>query len=452
MLSDTEETIRNKITPYQIWILFALTVLNMQDGFDILAISFAATAITEEWSISRSSLGIVFSAGLFGMMVGALFLSRVADKVGRKPVAVLGLCLSGVGMLVAMLAPTINMLILGRVLTGIGVGGILVSLNTLVAEYAGKKYRGIAIAIFQLGFATGAFLSGFIAAWFLDVANWRYIFGFGAMTSFLFIPLILSLPESNSFLAKSKKPNALALINKGRQKFGQNRLERLPTDPNQNLNAKTPRNTLALFSADYWLKTLLICCCFFMLLTLLYFMLTWTPKILVDMGFSEAEGNRGGRLINLTGMLGVVLIGLLSLRILPSLIVGIYLSLLGVILLFFGDLSPVVGGVFVLIGAAGFMLHGSMIGLYSTVPALYPVELRATGTGWAIGLSRLGAVLGPALAGILLDQGWNITDLFKAYAVLAFVAAGLAVILWVILRNENKKHTGYKPKEKAEAY
>jgi len=431
-----QEAAEHKITPYQIWVLFALTVLNMQDGFDILAISFAATAITQEWNISRSSLGIVFSGGLFGMMVGALVLSRVADKIGRKPVAIIGLCLSGIGMIVAMFAPTINLLIIGRVLTGIGVGGILVSLNTLVAEYAGQKYRSIAIAVFQLGFATGAFLSGFIAAWFLDVANWRYIFGFGAMTSFLFIPIILSLPESNSFLAKSKKPNVLTLINNGRRKFGQMPLKALPNTKGKLNGSENKQTFIALFSAEYWLKTVLICTCFFMLLTLLYFMLTWTPKILVDMGFSEADGNRGGRLINLVGMLGVVVIGVCSLRVLPSLIVGLYLALLSIILLFFGVLSPVFGSVFVLIGMAGFLLHGSMIGLYSTVPALYPVELRATGTGCAIGLSRLGAVLGPALAGILLDRGWAITDLFKAYAILAVVAAIIATFLWVMLRQE----------------
>lgn len=434
--STTQQVTENKITPYQIWVLLALTVLNMQDGFDILAISFAATAITEEWDISRSSLGIVFSAGLFGMMIGALFLSRIADKVGRKPVAVLGLCLSGLGMLIAMFAPTINLLILGRVLTGIGVGGILVSLNTLVAEYAGKKYRGLAIAIFQLGFATGAFLSGFIAAYLLEAANWRYIFGFGAMTSFFFIPIILSLPESNSFLAKSNKPNALELINKGRKKFGRSLLKVLPLPEKDGINLNKKYNALNLLSAEYWLKTLLICSCFFMLLTLLYFMLTWTPKILVDMGFSEADGNRGGRLINLTGMLGVVIVGICSLRILPSLLVGLYLALLSLILMFFSVLSPLVGGVFVLIGAAGFMLHGSMIGLYSTVPDLYPVEIRATGTGWAIGLSRLGAVLGPAMAGVLLDRGWSITDLFKAYSILAVIAAFIALTLWFMLRRE----------------
>ena len=425
---------RAKITPYQIWVLIALATLNMQDGFDILAISFAATAITKEWGISRSSLGIVFSAGLLGMMLGALLLSKIADKIGRKPVAVLGLCLSGLGMLIAMIAPSIEVLVIGRIITGFGVGGILVSLNTLVAEYAGEKYRASAIAIFQLGFPMGAFLSGFIAAWLLEAASWRYIFGFGAMTSFIFIPIILSLPESTAFLAKSKKPNALQLINKAQEKFGRPPLLSLPVNEQEGASNPDAGKNDRLLSKTYRVRTLLICLSFFMLLTLLYFMLTWTPKILVDMGFSEADGNKGGRLINLVGMLGIIFMGLLSLRFLPALIVGIYLTALAILLFAFGFISPLVGGVFVSIGIMGFLLHGSMIGLYSTVPTLYPVTLRATGTGWAVGLSRFGAVLGPAFAGFLLDNGWSITQLFKAYSVLALFAAILALLLWLTLR------------------
>lgn len=425
--------IKQTITPFQIWALFALAALNMQDGFDILAISYAATAISDEWGISRSGLGIVFSAGLLGMMLGALFLSRLADKIGRKPVAIMGLAFSGVGMLLAMVTPSVEVLVFARILTGFGVGGILVSLNTLVAEYAGEKYRGPAIAIFQLGFPMGAFLSGFIAAWLLDIATWRYIFGFGAITSFVFIPIVLTLPESTEFLIKSKKPNALSRLNAAREKFGRAALSELPV-----INEGEPATVkvTTLLSKTYWQRTVLICLSFFMLLTLLYFMLTWTPKILVDMGYSEADGNRGGRLINLVGMLGIVFMGLFSLRFLPSMLVGIYLSTLALVLFSFGAISPLIGGVFITIGLMGLLLHGSMIGLYSTVPTLYPVTLRATGTGWAIGLSRFGAVLGPAFAGFLLDNGWSITSLFKAYAILAVIAAVMAFLLWRSCRKD----------------
>jgi len=208
------------LSAYQIFALVALACLNMQDGFDILAISFAANAIAESWQIGRASLGFVLSASLFGMMIGAMVLSPLADRIGRKPLTMIGLALSGIGMLIAMAAPSLNVLMIGRALTGFGVGGILASLNTLVAEFAGEKYRGQAVALFQLGFPLGAFFSGFIVAWLLDIGSWRHVFAFGAATSFVFIPIMLLLPESMDFIAKRGRPDALTHINHIRAKFG----------------------------------------------------------------------------------------------------------------------------------------------------------------------------------------------------------------------------------------
>jgi len=141
MSAQHHNTEKDRLNAYQIFVLCILAVVNMQDGFDILAISFAANAITQDWGISRAELGVVFSAGLFGMMIGAMSLSPLADKFGRKKVIIAGLFASGVGMLIAMQAGSISMLVIGRILTGLGVGGILASLNTLVSEYAGERYR-----------------------------------------------------------------------------------------------------------------------------------------------------------------------------------------------------------------------------------------------------------------------------------------------------------------------
>jgi len=175
---------------------------------------------------------------------------------------------------------------------------------------------------------------------------------------------------------------------------------------------------------------------FFSLLTLLYFMLNWTPKILVDIGFTEAQGNQGGRLINFVGMAGIVCIGLLSLRFKPSLITSCYMLLTVIIMLGLGLLPADYSLLIVLISAAGFMLHGSMVGMYSTVPALYPANMRATGTGWAIGLSRFGAVLGPLVGGLLLDAGWSAQALFKAFSSMALITCLLAALLFI----EQKRH------------
>lgn len=401
----------------------------MQDGFDILAISFAASAITADWNLSNSALGVVLSASLFGMMIGAMTLSPVADQIGRKPVAIIGLTLSGAGMLAASLAPSVEVLLIARAVTGIGVGGILVSLNTLVAEFAGERYRGAAVAIFQLGFPMGAFLSGFAVAWLIDLGDWRYVFAFGAFTSFVFIHVIVALPESMAFLAQSGKPDARAKINTTRQLLGMAPLEHLP-EVTQAASPSALAQIKQLFAPRFLARTLLLWISFFLLLSTLYFALSWTPRILVELGFSEESGNQAGKLINLVGMPGIAIIGLTSTFLRPSAITTGYLALLTILLLVLGTFDHTLTGIMLLIAGIGFVIHGSMIGLYATAPALYPLSIRATGMGWAIGLSRFGAVIGPALAGVLLDAGWSTGQLFVMFALPTMIASLAVFFLW----------------------
>ncbi len=420
------------ITRFQIFALLALACLNMQDGYDILAISFAANAITRDWGLSNSSLGLVLSASLFGMMLGAMALSPLADRIGRKYVAILGLVLSGIGMIMTAIAGSVDVLLVGRATTGIGVGAILVSLNTLVAEFAGERYRGAAVAIFQLGFPMGAFLSGFAVAWLIDLGDWRYVFAFGAFTSFIFVPVVMALPESMQFLAQSGRPDALATINQTRAKLRRPPLAALPSVAVTAAPSTSAwQQVRALFARQYIARTLLIWLSFFLLLSTLYFALSWTPHILVQLGFSEESGNQAGRLINLVGMPGIAIIGLTSTFVRPSLITTFYLAVLSALLIGLGAYNHTLTGLMVLISGIGFVMHGSMIGLYATAPALYPPHIRATGMGWAIGLSRFGAVLGPALAGYLLDAGWTVQQLFQGFAFPALVAALAVFLLWM---------------------
>ena len=420
---------KTPVTRFQIFGLAALAGLNMQDGFDILAISYSAQAIAEDWSISTARLGIVLSAAVFGMMLGLMFLGSLADRIGRRPVVVAGLFLSGIGMLVAAAASSIDLLILGRVLTGFGVGGILASLNTLVAEFAGERYRGRAVAIFQLGFPLGAFLSGFAVAWLLDVGSWRHVFLFGAATSFLFIPIMLALPESMEFLARSGRTGALQEINRTRAKLGEAPLSALPA-PNDEPRHYGGNPVLELFSPTYRLRTVLLWASFFFLLTTLYFLLSWVPKLLIEMGYTADQGNRAGRLINLAGMGGIVLIGVASVWIRPSLITGGYLLVLSAALVFLSGATGSYPSLVIGIAVTGFVIHGAMIGLYATTPALYPAGLRATGMGWAIGLSRFGAVLGPLFAGFILEAGWSPAQLLLIFAAPSLLAAAMVWMLW----------------------
>lgn len=135
-------------------------------------------------------------------------------------------------------------------------------------------------------------------------------------------------------------------------------------------------------------------------------------------------------MINLVGMPGIAIIGLTSTFLRPSAITTGYLALLTILLLVLGTFDHTLTGIMLLIAGIGFVIHGSMIGLYATAPALYPLSIRATGMGWAIGLSRFGAVIGPALAGVLLDAGWSTGQLFVMFALPTMIASLAVFFLW----------------------
>ena len=266
--------------------IFCLMLINMQDGFDLLSIAFAASSISKQWGLSQSSLGLVFSASLMGMLIGATFMSPYADRIGRKPMIIMGLLLSGIGMICAGMSVDVKWLFAGRLITGIGVGAIIASINTLAAEYATDKNRSTMIALLQLGFPIGAFASGYLCLWILDIATWRYIFFLGAALSFIFIPVVFMLPASNEY-------SRIENYKQGRP--GLFKLQEVLT-------------------VKYKYRTFLICLSFLLLLMTLYFLLSWVPKLFVDLGYSDSEGNRAGRLINLIGMVGIIAIGFLALK------------------------------------------------------------------------------------------------------------------------------------------
>ena len=159
-------------------------------------------------------------------------------------------------------------------------GAIIASINTLAAEYATDKNRSTMIALLQLGFPIGAFASGYLCLWILDIATWRYIFFFGAALSFIFIPVVFLLPASNEYSR---------IENHKQDRAGLFKLQEVLT-------------------VEYRYRTFLICLSFLLLLMTLYFLLSWVPKLFVDLGYLDSEGNRAGRLINLIGMVGICLL------------------------------------------------------------------------------------------------------------------------------------------------
>ncbi len=404
---------QGKITTIQIGVIVICWFINMLDGFDVLAIAYTAPSITEEWALAPEKLGVVLSAGLVGMALGAMFIAPLADRFGRRRIILWCLAIIGFAMMATASASSISLLISARIVTGLGVGGLLASLNTMVAEYSSDRRRSFAVSFLQSGYPIGALVGGLIAAPLIPAFGWQMVFIIGgASTLVMVVVVLLFLPESLHYLLEQRPKNALSQVNRILSRLGHRSISDLP----QMLENSPPASIKEIFSPALKTNTLLLWLSFFMSMLTLYFLLLWTPQIIVNAGLPKEQGILVGAMLNGGGLIGMLLLGYFAERFgLHRLIIGFFLmAALTMVTFALVDASATV--LLLLAFALGFFAVGGMIGLYAVAADLYPTSLRNTGLGWGIGIGRLGAILGPYVAGVLMSVGWEQADYFLVLA------------------------------------
>lgn len=402
------------MTPMQVVIVALCVFLNAIDGFDVLAISFAAPGISEDWGINRAALGIVLSMELIGMSAGSVILGGLADKLGRRPVALGCLSAMALGMAGASFAANIIWLSIMRFITGIGIGGILAAGNSMAAEFSSLKRRALSVSLLGAGFPLGGILGGIVAAQLLETVNWRAIFLFGSVVTALFIPLVYFLiPETVSYQVKRRPANALEKVNDTLRRLGHAQVESLP--PVQKSESKT--GIKELFSSSLARTTVLLTVGYFTHILAYYYVLKWTPKIVADMGFTDSVA--GGVLVwvSVGGAIGALVYGSLTQIFRGRRLLLGTLACAAVMIMVFGQTPQNLALITLMAFGAGFFGNAAMVGLYTLFVYHYPTRVRAGGTGFVIGVGRGGAALSPILAGFL----------FMADFSLALVSALIAV-------------------------
>ncbi|MEQ1728576.1 MAG: MFS transporter, partial [Vicinamibacterales bacterium] len=394
---------------FQVVAVLICITLNMLDGFDVLVMAFTASDVQKEWALSGAQLGILLSSGLFGMAAGSMFLAPFADRFGRRALILTCLVLITAGMLMSAAATGPRILGALRVLTGIGIGGMLASLNVITGEYSSNRWRSAAISMQATGYPIGATIGGIIAAWLIVRFGWRSIFLFGGVMSALMIPLVLTrLPESLDFLLARRPQGALDKLNHLLTKMEREPVTELPRIEDV---PKAHAKLADLFKGGWAGSTLLIWTSFFMVMLGFYFVLSWTPRLLVAAGMSTQQGITGGVLLNIGGIIGGSVFAWLSVKGSLKNLASLSMFLTVIALIAYGYYSGVLGLAFVLALMSGIFIFASMVSLYAITPVLYPAAVRTTGMGWAIGIGRLGAILAPLLAGVLVDSGWQAAHL-----------------------------------------
>jgi benzoate transport len=400
----------------------AITVgLNALDGFDVLSISFAAPGIATEWGINRAALGVVLSMELIGMALGSVLLGGVADRIGRRRTILGCLVVMVFGMFMVTTARSIPALSIWRVLTGLGIGGMLAAINAAAAEFANLRRRNVALAIMVIGYPIGAVIGGSVSSVLLKGGDWRLVFEFGAIVTACFIPLVwFFVPEPVQFLIARRPVGALARVNRTLARMGHGPVDALPVS-----TPEEDRGSIVdILRPGLRGTTLLVTLAYFAHIVSFYFILKWVPKIVVDIGFPAAQAASVLVWANVGGAVGGAIFGLFAQRFAIKPMTIAMLAMSSIMVALFGAAGVrSLGGLAALACASGLFTNSAVVGLYTIFARAFPTHVRATGTGFAIGIGRGGAALSPILAGYLFAAGLPLAGVAMALGLGSLVAA-----------------------------
>ena len=418
---------RQGIGRFHIGLLALCAGVLVLDGFDTQAIGYVAPAIIRDWGVDRTLLTPVFRDGLLGGVVGAVLFGMLADRLGRKPILVACALCFGVFSLASAWATSLDALRLLRFLTGLGLGGGLPNAVALVSEYAPRRLRATMVTVTVCGFAVGGATAGLLAAWLLPRWGWSAVFLTGGALPLLFLPLMIArLPDSLRRVLANRRPGEIERL-----------VARL--DPSARVapgasfvlaEEGTARLPLArLFGDGRALATAMIWLAYFGNLVCLYFLANWLPTVISGTGISIEQAAIATAMLQVGGIVGAIVLGRLIDRLGHYAVLTSTFLLAAIAIALLGMTGPVFLVVAAVVFAIGFCIIGGQIGLNALAAATYPSDIRSTGIGAALGVGRLGSVVGPVIGGLLLARHLDLRSIFLLSALPALCAAAAILVM-----------------------
>jgi AAHS family 4-hydroxybenzoate transporter-like MFS transporter len=419
------------VSRFQWQVLATCMAVSFLDGLNLQTIGVAAPALAALWGIARQALGPVFAAAPAGMILGALLMGPIADRIGRKRLVVMATVTFGLFSLLTPLATTLHQLLIFRLLTGLGLGGALPNLISLITEYSPAPKRGFLTALTFSSLPFGSMLAGLVGPWMIPAFGWQSVFYFsGAAPVLVAVIALLWLPESIRYLANHPERRAEVLVI----------LRRIA--PDIIVDSEAPlilsgppvaRRILVsrVFGPTRTSATLTLALIVGLNLFMINLLVNWLPTLLGEAGMSRRGAILSTAVLNVMGAIGGIAWGSLLDRFGMYRIMGLAALASGVAMvgLAFGHTNPTV--MFLTLSIVGLSVMGTQPGFYTLIASVYPTSIRSTGVGTSLGIGRLGSVFGPALGGMLVAAGLGAQGIFLVVAC-AGILCSLAV--WVLSR------------------
>jgi AAHS family 4-hydroxybenzoate transporter-like MFS transporter len=411
------------LAPFQIRLLVWSFFLALIDGYDISAIAFAAPGLMRDWGLDRAALGPVLSASLTGILFGSALFGWIGDRYGRKIALIGANLLFGVLTLAAAFSTGPGEMYWLRLAGGIGIGGVIPNIVALNAECAPRHLRATLAIIAVAGVPLGGAIPGLVSATLVPAQGWPVLFYIGGI-----IPLavaaaaLFGLPESVKFMAlhESHHRRLGALLEQLRPGFTVPDNARFVIEDEKQFSGFNP---VHLFRAGLAAVTPLTWLLFALNLMGYYFLLSWTPTLLIAASLPPADAALAGAALQLGGTAGgLVLSGVMQRYRFLGLAVMFVLAVPAVAAIGTAGLTSRTA-LLAVTAVAGFLVLGIQSGLNVLGAMIYPTSLRANGSGWQLGVGRIGSIVGPLIGGLV--TGMAVQTMYM-WAAVPF-AAGAAV-------------------------
>ena len=412
---------QHRFSRTQIVTLLLCFLIVAVDGFDTASIGFIAPAIGKQWALDPAHMAPVFGAGMFGLMIGALCFGPVADRIGRKATLMICVAFFGLASLVSAWSPDLQVLLVLRFLTGLGLGGAMPNAITLSSEYSPDKHRSVLVTTMFCGFTLGSALGGILAAYIVAHWGWHAVLLVGGVVPLLLLPLLAwLLPESARYLvARGAAAEKISRI-----------LNRIAPetdlhDARYELADKAPAGSPVkqLFDAKLRRGTVILWVMFFMCMLIIYLLSSWLPTLIKNTGRTLQDASLVTAMFQIGGTVGSIALGRFMDRFNPTRVLSLAYIVGAVFIALIGHTASSTPLLVLAVFMAGFCASGGQVGGNALAAGFYPTANRATGVAWALGIGRIGSILGSMAGGWMLTMGWGLDTVFEAVAVPAVIAS-----------------------------
>ncbi|WP_047153994.1 MFS transporter [Aneurinibacillus tyrosinisolvens] len=375
-------------------ILFSAGLAWMFDALDVGIVSFIAAALVKDWHLTSEQIGWIGSINSLGMAVGAMLAGLAADRWGRKPVLLASLLIFSVASGLSALVTGLSVFLLFRFFAGIGLGAELPIASTLISENEPRETRGRAVVLLESFWAIGWILSAILAYFVIPHYGWRIVLLICAVPALYTVFLRTSLPETKKHSTKIPIRQSMALL----------------------------------WSKPYVRTTGMLWILWFCVVFSYYGMFLWLPTVMVFKGYSLIKSFQFILIMTLAQLPGYFSAAWLVERVGRKFVLVTYLFGTAASAWAFGSAETLFG-----LLLAGILLSFFNLGawgvMYAYTPEQYPHSIRATGTGFAASVGRIGGILGPLFVGYFISNSYSFNEIFGVFLIATLIGA-VSVMVW----------------------